>query len=75
MAFNNEELKQLGELNKRVLMGGLMQFWDEVLEPNMVVKKDLEEFEDKINKKIGTLATQAHVDSRFDALEKSMTEK
>ena len=43
MAFDNEELKQLEDLNKKVVTGALMQFWDEVLEPNLVVKKDLEE--------------------------------
>ena len=51
-----------------------MRFWDEVLEPNMVVKNDVRDIvKDEIAH--AKLATQHHVDSRFDALENLMTEK
>jgi len=81
MAFDNEELKQLEDLNKKVVKdvvtgvvtGALMQFWDEVLEPNMVVKKDLEDAEKRIKEETAQKIMKESQDTR-DYIDKRIRE-
>jgi len=63
MPLDNDDLKKI----HTTFVGAFDELWKTHLEPNMVTKDEFEELKTKI-------ATQAHVNSRFDGLEKLMQE-